>query len=186
MKIIIIYMIMAYGSFSIAREINLNSDKIDLGEILQSDHETAKESITIIRDSSTPKVVLLTFSFIYKNRVCSEYKQEEIRIPGYEVCSGGEGNDCHWVSDRVEYRDYCVNYDTLDEPETQKIKLRFRKAAKLKNDQTEIFHIVFEQKKNNSKSINISGKAIKASHPYQIKKVDSIFRRDGLDFRIGK
>ena len=177
---------MVFSSYSMAREIRLDADKIDLGELLQSDHETAKESIIVIRDSNTPKVVNLSFSFVYKDRVCSEYKQEEIKIPGYQVCAGEDGSDCHWVPDRYEYRDYCVNYETLDESDTQKIKLRFRKAAKLKDGETEIFEIVFLQKKNSSKSIEISGKALKASHPYQIKEVDSIFRRDGLEFRVSR
>ena len=184
MKALVLTPLILYSSVGLSREFMLNSDEISIGSLKQIEHNPASETITIIRDKNTPKTVSMAFKFNYMTRICTKYEQERVLVPGYQVC--GDANNCHWVPDRYEYRDYCVSHEFVSKGSSQKIKLRFRKAAKLKNGQKESFNIKFNQTQKNSQKINVSGETLNTFYPYDIKKVDSIFRRYGLDFRVEK
>lgn len=169
-----------------AKELHLNSEKINIGRLPQASNRPVNTSFSLHRDSSTPKEIYLTFRLVYKEEVCSKYEQERVLIPGYQVCTGGDNNQCYWEPDRYEYRDYCVSYKTLDKIQTEKIKLRFRKAAKLKRMQEETFQIDLVQKDIAKNNLDISAIPLKTTKPYEIKNVSSIFRRKGFDFKVSR
>ncbi|MCK5071796.1 MAG: hypothetical protein KAQ98_00105 [Bacteriovoracaceae bacterium] len=162
----------------------------------------SEDTFEIIRTIDTPKTVKLTFYYSYTNNVCLRSDTREHWVEGYHrewcesdsvhcyerngrrICERVEG-ECHreWISGHYETEVYCVEYGTVQIPTSKKIKLNFKKAHKLSNNDSERFNVTIKQPSHWVRKLKISGKTIETAGEYKIKEWKFLFFSHQLKFK---
>ena len=181
-------MVMAWSSWSASAEqtLTLSRDKYHIGNLKQHGRNPASKTVKLVRTSSTPDDVYLTFGYAYQARVCAETGQRW--VPGNTVCYPGRGRygrfgGCH--SNPGRYETYCIRHEWVDQKRTREIKVRFKRTSDLHSGETETFLLTIQQEQYQSDDLDISGEAIETKREYRAKEVTSFFRKRGFEF-VGK
>jgi hypothetical protein len=160
--------------------------------------------VRLIRTSATPKKVNLTvpvemgrrYCAVMGTRIVDGYSgahcgwDRELRFDCYreKVCRPGPRGrmTCAWVSqcyDRwfsvARYCSWeipeCERYDVESRPEIRKLKLKFKRVARLENGQSEVYELVARQKRLDGSEAVYDLKAVDVKHPVKIVERDGLF-----------
>lgn len=179
MKLLLITLLTISSLSVVARTVNLNAERVNLGRIEQESSMPAFEEITINRTAQTPKKVELNFEYGYRTQICKEWDERVIIIPGNVVCSP---NGCFPTPPETRVERYCVHWEREILQRSKEVKLNFSKAMKLSGSQTETFLVVLEQENLDKTEVVMDGSVIDAQTAYDIKFSDSIFTKPTLKF----
>jgi len=179
MKLLLIALFLLTSTTTFARSVTLHSEKINLGILEQETSLPALEEITVKRTAKTPKKVELKFEYVYRAKVCQEWEDRVIVIPGNVICTP---DGCYTTAPETRVERFCVYWENELLQNSKKVKLNFSKATKLSSDQKESFLVVIEQQSLDKKKVKLAGQTLDAQSDYTIKFSDTLFTRPTLKF----
>ncbi len=167
--IILLGLMFSFSTF--ANQIELNSKTIELGKLKGNPTDTV---IEIVRTAQTPKKVKANYQLPKLISVCAETRTRVIHIPGRTVvhCRNTErGRVCRttWIPPRTRYESYCARYEPRLVFASKTLNLDFKKAAKLADDDREVFAINIRQENRSDVYPEISGKSVITEQDYKIR-----------------
>lgn len=169
MKFLFLCLFLAFNAK--ATVVDLNSEKLNLGELSVGRGGLATSVFNVRRSLATPDEVDLVVSFNKDYHYCKTVGYRRVWVPG-DVW--GDCSDLRCRPSRTpghyETEQYCREYGVASRKVSQEINLDFDDATTLLGNEEEVFTLSLVQKDKMSDDFALRGAVVRAVRAYEIKQ----------------
>lgn len=130
-----------------AKVVELDQKNINVGWMTQAHEQLGSMELTVVRTDKTPKKVNLEIGLYMFELFC--------RFPGYPIDGNGNFTNCY-------------AYDWYWAPQSEVIRLNFKKAKRLSAGEAEVFQLKIKQLSTKSLKLNFEVDTFDSTRNYEI------------------
>lgn len=154
-----------------AYDLDLNQEKINVGELPVNRDGVAARTFVVRRSIATPDEIYLNVTFNKEYKYCAKTSTRQVWVPtDYSPECTERRCTVSRVPGHYETETYCSQYSTASKKVSEEIKLDFDDAATLVAAEEELFTISLIQKSKNLQDFNLKGEVRSAIRAYKIKQ----------------